>query len=213
MNVGMGQRAKHLLFCVASPAEQQVDHDARPVQGKGCGELKLRMTYVPLPRVNPMVGQRGSVFMKPKGGKDFPAMVPKNPKSTNPYYIVKVGSESQKGMIKYNTIVRFRLLQFMVSSVEAVFVVGITVLPVQEPDWTGSGVAFYGVSNSEQLKITFYHHSPIGLDQDLGEVTIEISDVRKSVYRDQKGCVRKEYDLQDADSGSIEIEILFVPDF
>lgn len=84
---------------------------------------------------------------------------------------------------------------------------------MQEPDWTGTGVAFYGVSNSELLKLTFYHQGSLGLDQDLGEISIEISEVRKAVYRDQKGCMRKEFDLQDADSGSIEVECLFVPEF
>lgn len=77
------------------------------VQGKGCGELKLRLTYVPLPRINPMVGQRGNFFVSPKAGKDFPMMVPKNPKSTSSYYIAKVGSNSQKGPVKFSTIVRF----------------------------------------------------------------------------------------------------------
>ena len=84
---------------------------------------------------------------------------------------------------------------------------------VQEPDWTGTGVAFYGVSNSELLKLTFYHQSALGLDQDLGEISVEISDVRKSMHRDQKGCMRREFDLQDADCGSIELELLFVPEF
>lgn len=51
------------------------------------------------------------------------------------------------------------------------------------------------------------------MDSDLGEVTIEISDVRKGRDRDQRGCVRKDYDLQDADSGIVEIECLFVPEF
>ena len=77
------------------------------VQGKGCGELKLRLTYVPLPRINPMVGQRGNFFVNPKAGKDFPMMVPKNPKSTSSYYVAKVGSDSQKGPVKFSTIVRF----------------------------------------------------------------------------------------------------------
>lgn len=77
------------------------------MQGKGCGELKLRLTYVPLPRVNPMVGQRGNFFVSPKAGKDFPMMVSGNPKSTSAYYIAKVGSESQKGPIKYSTVVCF----------------------------------------------------------------------------------------------------------
>lgn len=86
-------------------------------------------------------------------------------------------------------------------------------MAVQEPDWTGTSVAFYGVSNSELLKITFYHQSALGLDQDLGEVSVEISDVRKAVHRDQKGCMRREFDLQDADCGSIELEFLFVPEF
>ena len=84
---------------------------------------------------------------------------------------------------------------------------------LQEPDWTGSGIAFYGVSNAELLKLTFYHAGGLGMDSDLGEVTIEISDVRKGRDRDQRGCVRKDYDLQDADSGIVEIECLFVPEF
>jgi hypothetical protein len=166
-----------------------------------------------------MVGQRGNFFVSPKGGKDFPMMVPKNPKSTSSYYVAKVGSDSQKGPVKFSTIVRPNFLQSLVLSVDAVFGTSMPAasfswagLAVQEPNWTGSGVAFYGVSNSELLKLTFYQ-SALGLDQDLGEISVEISDVRKAVYRDQKGCMRREFDLQDADCGSIEIELLFVPEF
>jgi hypothetical protein len=85
---------------------------------------------------------------------------------------------------------------------------------LQEPNWTGTGgIAYYGVSNSELLKLTFYHASSLAMDQDLGEVHVEIADVRKGSHRDQKGCLRKEYDLQDADSGSIVLECMFVPEF
>lgn len=85
-------------------------------------------------------------------------------------------------------------------------------LLLQEPDWTGTGIAFYGVSNAELLKLTFFHAGGLGSDE-LGEVSIEISDVRKGRHREQRGCVRQEYELQDADSGIIEIECLFVPEF
>ena len=76
------------------------------VQGKDCGEIKLRLTYVPLARVNPLVGQRGNFFVYPKKGRDFPRMVPKSAKSTNPYYIGKIGSEKKTGNTLYNTTVR-----------------------------------------------------------------------------------------------------------
>lgn len=76
------------------------------VQGKDCGEIKLRLTYVPLARVNPLVGQRGNFFVYPKKGRDFPRMVPKSAKSTNPYYIGKIGSEKKTGNTMYNTTVR-----------------------------------------------------------------------------------------------------------
>lgn len=75
------------------------------VQGKDCGEIKLRLTYVPLGRVNPLVGQRGNFFVYPKKGRDFPRMVPKSAKSTNPYYVGKVGSEKKTGNTMYNTTV------------------------------------------------------------------------------------------------------------
>lgn len=51
------------------------------------------------------------------------------------------------------------------------------------------------------------------MDSELGEVSIEIADIRKGRYREQRGCVRQEYELQDADCGIVEIECLFVPEF
>lgn len=84
---------------------------------------------------------------------------------------------------------------------------------MQEPNWTGAGIAFYGVSNAELLKLTFFHAGGLGMDSELGEVSIEIADVRKGRYREQRGSVRKEYELQDADCGVVEIECLFVPEF
>jgi hypothetical protein len=72
---------------------------------------------------------------------------------------------------------------------------------VQEPDWTATkGIDFYGISNAEVLKLEFFHNGALGLDAELGEIVIEVSDVRKAK-------------LQDADSGFLEIEILFVPEF
>lgn len=76
------------------------------MQGKDCGEIKLRLTYAPLGRVNPLVGERGNFFVYPKKGRDFPRMVPKSAKSTNPYYVGKVGSEKKTGNTMYNTTVR-----------------------------------------------------------------------------------------------------------
>ena len=107
-----------MLHCLSDFIQDAVPHVvaqcdlAEPVrgsgcmQGKDCGEIKLRLTYVPLSRVNPLVGQRGNFFVYPKKGRDFPRMVPKSAKSTNPYYVGKIGNDKQTGNTMYNTTVR-----------------------------------------------------------------------------------------------------------
>ncbi len=52
-----------------------------------------------------------------------------------------------------------------------------------------------------------------GSDEDLGFVSIEIKDIRHSKYRHQRGNCFDEYELQDADSGYVTIECLFVAYF
>jgi hypothetical protein len=86
-------------------------------------------------------------------------------------------------------------------------------LPAQEPDWTDTEVAFYGVSNAEELVLKFQSAMALAGDEDIGTVTIEINDVRRACHRNQHGLLGKEYELRDADSGSVYIECLYVAYF
>jgi hypothetical protein len=87
---------------------------------------------------------------------------------------------------------------------------------VQAPDWGNSHVAFYKVSNTEELRVSFKHKNKglaIGANEDLGYVNIELEAVRQDKYRHQRGASFKEYELLDADSGFAFIEVQFVPYF
>lgn len=74
------------------------------------------------------------------------------------------------------------------------------------------------MSNAEELRLKFKNkNSGVGSiansDEDLGYVTIEINNVRHSKHRGQNGSLSAEYELQDADSGYVTIECLFVAHF
>ena len=86
--------------------QSKVFHEYVSEQGKDAGELKLRMTYVPLPRCNPLVGDYGALFVYIRKGRDFPRMIPNVEHSCNPYYIGKVGDQKDEGQPVYNTCVR-----------------------------------------------------------------------------------------------------------
>jgi hypothetical protein len=77
------------------------------LQGKDCGEIKLRLTYVPLERSNPMVpNDFGALFVYAKKGKDFPRMNPKVANSCNPYFSARVGDDKKQSIKRQNTTVR-----------------------------------------------------------------------------------------------------------
>jgi hypothetical protein len=85
---------------------------------------------------------------------------------------------------------------------------------MQEPDWGNAHISFYGVSNTEELRLKFKNKGGgIGMDEDLGYVNIEVNSIRHGKYRHQRGCLVEEYELQDADSGYVTVECLFVAYF
>ena len=90
---------------------------------------------------------------------------------------------------------------------------------MQDPDWGNANISFYNIPNSEELRIEFKNKQsgiggPLGgSDEDLGYVTIDVNDVRHSKYRHQRGSSHQEYEIQDADSGYVTIECLFVAYF
>jgi hypothetical protein len=82
------------------------------MQGRDAGELKLRLTYVPLQRCNPLVGDFGALFVYVRKGRDFPRMEPSVEDSCNPYYLGKVGEQKQTCLPVYNTTVLPARLEF-----------------------------------------------------------------------------------------------------
>jgi hypothetical protein len=70
------------------------------------------MTYVPLPRCNPMVGDYGAFFVYVRRGRDFPRMIPSVEHSCNPYYIGKIGDKKEQSMPVNNTTVRTARARF-----------------------------------------------------------------------------------------------------
>jgi hypothetical protein len=75
------------------------------MQGKDRGELKMKLTYVPLQKCNPNSGQYGAVFVYVRKGREFPRMIASDEDSCNPYYVVKIGKEQETGVAVYNTTV------------------------------------------------------------------------------------------------------------
>lgn len=161
------------------------DWSADDGPGRDCGEIKLRMTYLPLQRINPMVGEFGALFVRAKKGHDFPQMIPGQPNSCSPYYTAKVSDKKETSLARFNT---------------------------TEPDWTGTSVELYGVANEDVCRIKFYHKQSLS-DEMIGRVSVEIAEVRGAQHHGHHGVLHKEYELEDADSGRVEIECQFVPYF
>lgn len=87
---------------------------------------------------------------------------------------------------------------------------------MQAPDWANNHVAFYNISNTEEVRVSFKHKTKginIGADENLGYVTIDLEAVRQESFRHQRGTSSKEYELLDADSGYATIEVQYVPYF
>jgi hypothetical protein len=266
MGVG-GGRCQHVKWQACF--DGAVDNEAAAAQGRDAGELKLRMTYVPLPRCNPLVGDYGALFVYIRKGRDFPRMIASVEHSCNPYYIGKVGDMKEEGQPVNNTTVRaarrgwppailrsccatmclqskgsFHRLccarsasqvpaeQAAVASLHRCRCNCARDTPeaaytrarhhhsacAQDPDWGNAKLDFYNVPNTEELRIKFKNkNSGVGSiansDEDLGYVNIEIKDVRHSKHRGQRGSSFGEYELQDADSGYVTIECLFVAYF
>lgn len=84
---------------------------------------------------------------------------------------------------------------------------------MQNPDWTDTEIAFYNVSNAEELVLSFKSAMALAGDEELGVVRIEINDVRRGTHRGQHGLLSAEYELKDADSGSVRIDCLYVAYF
>ena len=60
---------------------------------------------------------------------------------------------------------------------------------MQTPDWGNAHLSFYGVPNSQELRLKFKNKSSgIGLsDEELGYVNIEVNAIRHGVDRHQRG--------------------------
>lgn len=87
---------------------------------------------------------------------------------------------------------------------------------MQVPEWGNQNLSFYNIPNTEELRLNFKNKSTglgVGADEDLGYVAIEVSKIRQSRHRGQRGASYEEYELQDADSGYVTVECLFVAYF
>lgn len=73
------------------------------VQGKGLGQVHLKLQYIPLTLGNPNVGEYGAIFIRAKKGRDFPSM---DGDTVTPYITGKVHHNKQTGTARFGTHVR-----------------------------------------------------------------------------------------------------------
>jgi len=84
---------------------------------------------------------------------------------------------------------------------------------LQKPEWSWELKEFYDVPSEEVLRIKFVSQNALTADETIGRVLLPLAKVREGCHRGQRGAICEEFELEEADSGRVTIECLFVSYF